>query len=297
MKLFSVCPACEFKPQPYDGSRAWGDFDKCPSCGIVMDVWTESGVENECNRLRMSQNIDGGDSVTQADINDWREAAHNQSDGDEQRKHQNTLCSLDPQPKLRPGPSDPSPAPGGDVREFFGENVDRWGALEWFDRMAKAIHGQDAAVLAGDEGRIEICRNVAASSAMRIVREFEKEVRAALTAGEKAGAVADQEAMRAEIDRLNRILNTPTIEPFIEAAVSEAKHQIYRWGEQHDATKTAWDWYWLAGYLTSKAAHAALAKDWDKAKHHTITAAAMLANWHRHICDADAILSTGARRS
>lgn len=88
-------------------------------------------------------------------------------------------------------PSAPSPAPVGDVREFFGENVDRWGALEWFDRMAKAIHGQDAAVLAGDEGRVEICRNVAASSAMRIVREFEKVVRAALTAGEKAGAVAE----------------------------------------------------------------------------------------------------------
>ncbi|KQW22127.1 hypothetical protein ASC80_01650 [Afipia sp. Root123D2] len=90
----------------------------------------------------------------------------------------------------------------------------------------------------------------------------------------------------AEVERLNKIMNTPVIEPFVEAAVSEAKHQVYRWGAEHDASKTAWDWYWLAGYLTSKAAHATLEENWEKAKHHTVTAAAMLANWHRHICAA-----------
>lgn len=90
-----------------------------------------------------------------------------------------------------------------------------------------------------------------------------------------------------ELDRLRAILNTPVLEPFMEAAVHEAKHQRYRWGDEHDATKTAWDWFWTLGYLGGKAAHAALARDWDKAKHHTITAAAMLANWHRHICEAE----------
>lgn len=103
-------------------------------------------------------------------------------------------------------------------------------------------------------------------------------------------ALAEERERRA---RFESILNTPSLEPFAEAAVAESKHQIYRWGEQHDATKTAWDWFWLAGYLTSKAAHAALAEDWDKAKHHTITAAAMLANWHRHICDHATAIRSG----
>lgn len=91
-------------------------------------------------------------------------------------------------------------------------------------------------------------------------------------------------ALADEVGRLETILNTPVLEPFMQSAVGEAKHQIYRWGEVNDAKKTAWDWFWTLGYLGSKAAHAALASDWQKAKHHTVTAAAMLANWHRHIC-------------
>jgi hypothetical protein len=87
----------------------------------------------------------------------------------------------------------------------------------------------------------------------------------------------------AEVERLRKILDTPMLSPFMEAAVHEAQHQIYRWGEEHDAKKTAWDWFWTLGYLGGKAAQSAIAGDWDKARHHTITAAAMLANWHRHI--------------
>lgn len=87
-----------------------------------------------------------------------------------------------------------------------------------------------------------------------------------------------------EIERLHKILDTPVLELFVSAVASEARHQIYRWGEEHDAKKTAWDWFWLLGHLGSKAAHSALAGDWVKAKHQTITAAAALANWHRHIC-------------
>lgn len=91
-----------------------------------------------------------------------------------------------------------------------------------------------------------------------------------------------------EYQRQDRILMMPVLEPFLAASVAEAKHQIYRWGEEHDAQKTAWDWFWTLGYLGQKAAHSALIGDWDKAKHHTITAAAMLANWHRHITQFEA---------
>lgn len=46
MKLFSVCTHCDLK-NDYDGSRPWGDFDRCPECNEVMEVWTASGVRNE----------------------------------------------------------------------------------------------------------------------------------------------------------------------------------------------------------------------------------------------------------
>jgi len=61
---------------------------------------------------------------------------------------------------------------------------------------------------------------------------------------------------------------------------------MYRWPVEHDAAKTAWDWFWHLGYLGGKAAHAALTRDFDKALHHTVTAAALLANWHRHLIAA-----------
>lgn len=104
----------------------------------------------------------------------------------------------------------------------------------------------------------------------------------------KGGRLTHQDglALLTEVERLRKILNTPSLEPFAQAVVSEAMHQVYRWGEEHDVGKTAWDWFWTLGHLGSKAAHSALAGDVDKAKHHTITAAALLANWHRHICGA-----------
>jgi hypothetical protein len=75
----------------------------------------------------------------------------------------------------------------GDVKtdegamSFFMTNVDDWGAAEWFDRLARAIRAQDRAVVAGDMAEFEIYRSIAASSAMRLVRDYEAEVRAALT--------------------------------------------------------------------------------------------------------------------
>lgn len=65
---------------------------------------------------------------------------------------------------------------------FFSENVDAWGAAEWFDRLAIAIRQQDEAVVAKNDLLFETCRNVAASSAMRLVRDYERQVRDALAA-------------------------------------------------------------------------------------------------------------------
>jgi hypothetical protein len=69
-----------------------------------------------------------------------------------------------------------------DAMSFFSQNVDRWGAAEWFDRLARAVREQDKAVVANNHLAFDTCKSVAASSAMRLVRDFEPEVRAALSA-------------------------------------------------------------------------------------------------------------------
>jgi hypothetical protein len=91
----------------------------------------------------------------------------------------------------------PAPAVSGDTTgdtfRFFSQNVDAWGALEWFDRLAKAVRQQNSAVVAGNLLEMETCRNIAASSAMRLVRDYEREVRAALQQAPETDAVTASE--------------------------------------------------------------------------------------------------------
>jgi hypothetical protein len=77
-----------------------------------------------------------------------------------------------------------------------------------------------------------------------------------------------------------QIINTPETANFMAGVPIEAAHQRERWPSDHDAGKTPFDWFWLVGYLAQKAASAAVAGDTEKAKHHTISTAAALANWH-----------------
>jgi hypothetical protein len=83
---------------------------------------------------------------------------------------------------------------------------------------------------------------------------------------------------QAEIDRLNAIINTPHTDNFLQAVSIEAEHQRQRW---NDSNKAPADWFWLVGYLAGKALAAVLSGDHMKAKHHMVTTAAALANWHR----------------
>ncbi len=77
-----------------------------------------------------------------------------------------------------------------------------------------------------------------------------------------------------------RLINTPELKSFSDGVVLEALHQRDRWGPKHDAEKTPFDWFWLMGFLTQKAAQAEQEGDHEKALHHTISSAAVLANWH-----------------
>jgi hypothetical protein len=82
------------------------------------------------------------------------------------------------------------------------------------------------------------------------------------------------------------LLNTPVLYEFGEGAVMEALHQRERWGAEHDAGKEPQDWYWLLAYLAGKALRACIDGNTEKALHHTISSAAVLANWHSHILGA-----------
>lgn len=96
----------------------------------------------------------------------------------------------------------------------------------------------------------------------------------------QAALIEQRDALTAEVATLKAQLNTPELHDFSAGVVSEAQHQRARWGSDHDAGKEPHDWFWLLGYLAGKALKAATSGDIEKAKHHTISSAACLANWH-----------------
>jgi hypothetical protein len=78
-------------------------------------------------------------------------------------------------------------------------------------------------------------------------------------------------------------LNTPELHDFAKGVVLEAAHQRLAWSPEHDAQKSAPDWFWLLGYLVGKAVQADKENNTDKVFHHIITTAAACANWHAHV--------------
>lgn len=104
----------------------------------------------------------------------------------------------------------------------------------------------------------------------------------------------EKEKLRSELNALRKLLNTPEVEDFDKAVPLEAAHQVKRWTAEHDAGKEPEDWFWLLGYLAGKALMSArMAKETkdgakaelflEKAKHHCISSAAALRNWHAHL--------------
>jgi hypothetical protein len=81
----------------------------------------------------------------------------------------------------------------------------------------------------------------------------------------------------------DKVVNSPETADFMAGVPLEAAHQRERWSVDHDAGKTPFGWFWLIGYLAQKAASAQVAGDTEKAKHHTISTAAALANWHAQL--------------
>lgn len=87
--------------------------------------------------------------------------------------------------------------------------------------------------------------------------------------------------------KLDVLVNSPELNDFAKGVVTEAVHQKLKWGTSHDEGKTAEDWIFLMGHLSGKAAQAKKDGNVDKAKHHCISAAAAMANWHTQILGED----------
>jgi len=95
-------------------------------------------------------------------------------------------------------------------------------------------------------------------------------------------------SLRQEVSRLRNLnsalinrLNNPEINNFVEGVTIEAAHQVERWGEEHDASKTFEQWVALMTRLLGKFVDANWNHEGDKALHHLITLAAVCANAHR----------------
>jgi hypothetical protein len=110
--------------------------------------------------------------------------------------------------------------------------------------------------------------------------------------GDHVGDTIVEELAEAYAKR-GELINRPEVDDFVKGAVLEAAHQVERHGVEHDAGKAPLDWFWLIGYLVQKAATAAMAGDAEKAKHHTISTAAALANWHAALSGRDSGMRPG----
>lgn len=110
---------------------------------------------------------------------------------------------------------------------------------------------------------------------------FARDIRSALAEiTALRGQLADE---RMEHGLLKELLSRPEIDEFYDGVVLEAAHQRQRWGDAHDRSKSAENWFWLVGYLSGKALRSAIEGDQNKARHHTISSGAALFQWWKAI--------------
>jgi hypothetical protein len=120
---------------------------------------------------------------------------------------------------------------------------------------------------------------------------------------------------------LHDLVNTPELVDFAKGVHLEAVHQEQRWGTADRRGKQPYEWFWLLSHLatralehhkeaerlvTSKADYEdeegsafwalvdrQIAHHREKAAHHTITAAAVLAHWHAGVIGKHTAMQPG----
>lgn len=91
---------------------------------------------------------------------------------------------------------------------------------------------------------------------------------------------AEIASVRAENERLEAIINKPETSDFLRGVSIEAEHARRRW-KKDDELKDHWQWAGLVLFLAGKAVNAIACGDGEKFKHHCVSTAAALLNWHR----------------
>jgi len=122
-----------------------------------------------------------------------------------------------------------------------------------------------------------------------------------LNTDQKPGKCCDNVAMDEQIEeidlakgyqRLHALINTPLTDDFLQAVTVEAAHQVERWGAEHDDGKTDADWFWLLGYLGTKALLNP-GDDHEKKLHRIITVGAAAFNWWKRTRGIDLRMRPG----
>lgn len=104
---------------------------------------------------------------------------------------------------------------------------------------------------------------------------------------------AEVEALREENARLKDLVGRPYVGAWTDEIIVEAAHQRDRWGANHDHGKAPEDWFWLIGYLAGKCLAAHKVGDAEKAHHHTVSTAAVLAHWAAAIDGNEGVFRPG----
>jgi hypothetical protein len=86
-----------------------------------------------------------------------------------------------------------------------------------------------------------------------------------------------------EVARLHSIIHSPESDDFLKGVSIEAEYQRQLHGVDDTDARYDWhQWFWVVGYLAGKALAACKSGEGDgaKARHHLVTTAALLHNWH-----------------
>lgn len=151
-------------------------------------------------------------------------------------------------------------------------------------------------VSAGQRAGLALGESVSANVVRAIVEAVEAERGRAISTDvppsetnetDHSRIAAELEQTKLALNDLKRTINTPELHDFAIGVSLEASHQRLRFGDEHDSRKTPINWYFLICYLGGKACAAHLAGDIDTARHHTISTAAALNNWHAAISRDD----------
>lgn len=140
-----------------------------------------------------------------------------------------------------------------------------------------------------------------------------------LSTAELKALVADAATAR----ELHELVNTPELVDFANGVHLEAVHQEQRWGSADRKSKQPYEWFWLLSHLATRAlehhkeaerllaaigkaaesgeltdgsrrfAERTVAHHREKAAHHTITAAAVLAHWHAGVIGKHTAMEPG----